>query len=51
MYYLVDVDYNGMAAQLTRSDMGVQKCCLSNAVDRTDDTLWRGSEEDGDVRR
>jgi hypothetical protein len=52
MYYLVNVDYNGMAAQLTRSDTGVKKCCMSNAVDGTDDdTLWKGSDEDGDVRR
>ena len=28
------------------------KCCLSNAMDGTDDdTLWNGSGEDGDVRR
>ena len=27
------------------------KCCISNAVDGTDDgLLWNGSEEDGDVR-
>ena len=29
---------------------GVKKCCLSNAVDGTDDILWKGSEEDGNVR-
>jgi hypothetical protein len=30
---------------------GFKKCCISNAVDETDgDTLWDGSEEDGDVR-
>jgi hypothetical protein len=41
-----------MAAQLTRSDKGVKKCYLSNAVDGTeDDTLWNGSREDGNVRR
>jgi hypothetical protein len=41
-----------VAAQLTISDKGVKKCCMANAVDRTDDdTLWKGSEEDGDVRR
>jgi hypothetical protein len=25
------------------------KCCLSNAVDDTDDMLWNGSEENGNV--
>ena len=30
---------------------GFKKCCISNAVDRPgDDTLWKGSEEDGNVR-
>jgi hypothetical protein len=30
---------------------GFKKCCLSNAVDRTDDDiLWNDSEEDGNVR-
>jgi hypothetical protein len=28
-----------------------KKCCISNAVDGTDDDmLWNGSEEDGNVR-
>jgi hypothetical protein len=27
-----------------------KKCCVSNAVDETDDMLWNGSEEDGNVR-
>ena len=28
-----------------------KKCCISSAVDETDDDmLWNGSEEDGDVR-
>ena len=27
------------------------KCCISTAVDETDDDMWwNGSEEDGDVR-
>jgi hypothetical protein len=31
---------------------GVKKCCISNAMDETDgDMLWKGSEEDGNVRR
>jgi hypothetical protein len=29
---------------------GFKKCCISNAVDETDDMLWNGSEEDGKVR-
>jgi hypothetical protein len=29
---------------------GFKKCCISIAVDGTDDMLWNGSEEDGDVR-
>jgi hypothetical protein len=29
-----------------------KKCCISNAMDKTDDDmLWNGSEENGDVRR
>jgi hypothetical protein len=29
---------------------GLKKCCISNAVDRpTDDMLWNGSEEYGNV--
>jgi len=30
---------------------GFQKCCISSAVDWTDDNmLWNGSEDDGNVR-
>jgi hypothetical protein len=30
---------------------GFKKCCISNAVDGTDDgMLWNGSERDGNVR-
>ena len=30
---------------------GFNKCCISNAMDETDDsTLWNGSEEEGNVR-
>ena len=29
---------------------GFQKCCITNAVDKTDDDkLWNGSDEDGNV--
>ena len=27
-----------------------EKCCISNAVDGTDDMLWNDSEEDGNFR-
>ena len=29
---------------------GFKKCCISNAMDRTDGMLWNGSKEDGNVR-
>jgi len=29
---------------------GFKNCCISNAVDGTDDLLWNGTEEDGNVR-
>ena len=29
---------------------GFNKCCVSNEMDGTDDMLWNGSEEDGNVR-
>ena len=29
---------------------GFKKCCISNAMDETDDMLWNGSEYDGKVR-
>ena len=30
---------------------GFKKCCISNAMDETDDNaLWNGGEEDGNVR-
>jgi hypothetical protein len=28
---------------------GFKKCCMSNAMDGTDDMMWNGSEEDGDI--
>jgi|TergutCu122P5_1016488.scaffolds.fasta_scaffold2076763_3 hypothetical protein len=28
---------------------GFKECCTSNAVGETDDMLWKGSEEKGDV--
>jgi len=52
MYYLVNVDHNGMTVHLTRRPVkGFKKFCISNAVDGTDDDmLWKGSEEDGNVK-
>jgi hypothetical protein len=29
---------------------GFRKCCIISAVDGTDDILWNGSEEGGNVR-
>ena len=48
IYYLVIVDHNGIAVHLTRSPVkGFKKCCISSAVDETDNSkLWNGSEED-----
>jgi hypothetical protein len=30
---------------------GFKKCCISGAMDGTDDMLWNGSEEDENVRK
>jgi hypothetical protein len=29
---------------------GFKKCCVCNALGSTDDMLWNGGEEGGDVR-
>jgi len=52
MYFLVNVDRNSTTVHLTRSDCEeFKKCCISNAVEGTDDDMWwNGSEEDGYVR-
>jgi hypothetical protein len=39
------MDHNSTAVHLTRSG-----CAGSSAVEGTDDVLWNGSEEDGNVR-
>jgi len=50
MYYLVNMDHNSMAVHLIRSRI-LEKCCICNAVDETDnDRLWNDSEENGDIR-
>jgi len=52
MYYLVNVDHNSMAVHSPEVTVnGFKNCCISNAVNETDDDmLWNGSEEDGKVR-
>jgi hypothetical protein len=52
MYYLVNVDHNATADNSAEVTMkGCKKCCISNAVDGTDeDMLWNGSEENGNVK-
>ena len=48
MYYLVNVDYNSMAAYFTGRDCeGFEEALY---VQCNDDMLWNGSEENGDVR-
>jgi hypothetical protein len=53
MHYLVNEDHKGMAVHLRDvTAKGFIQCCISNAVNGTDnDTLWNSSEEDGNVRR
>jgi hypothetical protein len=44
MYYLINVDHNGMTVQLTRSECeGFMKCCMGE----TDNMLLNGIEKDG----
>jgi len=53
MEYLVGVDHNGMAHISPEVAVkGVKKCCISKAMDGTDDDdmLWDDSEGDGNVR-
>jgi hypothetical protein len=52
MYYLVNVDHNGMAVDNPRVTVkGFNYCCMPNAVDGTnDDVVWNDSEEDRNVR-
>jgi hypothetical protein len=46
---LVSVDHNSMAAHLTRCDC--EGFYISSGMDEPDDeTLWNGSEEDGNVK-
>lgn len=32
------------------TEKGFKMCCISSAMDRTDDILWNGSEGEGRVR-
>ena len=54
MYFIINVDQNGMAPQRISPQVtvkGCQNCWISNPTDQTDDdVLWNGSEEDGNVR-
>ena len=52
MHYFITVYHNSMPVHLTRSDWeGIfKKRCISSAVVETDDMLWNGSEEVGNVR-
>jgi len=39
-----------MAVHLTRTTVkGFKLCCISTALEGTDDMLWNDCEEDGDV--
>ena len=46
------MDHNSLAAYLTSSEWkGFKKCCISSAVDGTDDDmLWKGIKENENVR-
>ena len=52
MYYLVSVDHKQVAEHHKEVTVkGFKKCCVSMAVDGTDDVmLWNDREEDGNVR-
>jgi len=51
MCNLINVDNNGMAAISPEATVkGFKTCCISSAVDENDDTVWNGSDGDGDVR-
>jgi hypothetical protein len=49
MYYLVSVDHNSVAVNLTRNDVkGFKKCCISSGMKGTDvDILWNGIVDEG----
>jgi hypothetical protein len=52
MYYLVNMDRNTwQRISLKVALKGFNKCCISSAVDGTDnDMLWNDSKEDRNVR-
>ena len=52
MCYLISVDYTSMAAHSPEVIMKIfRKCCISIAMDGTDDNmLWNSSEEVRNVR-
>ena len=53
MYFFINVDQNCMTPQSISPEVTVkdgQKCWISNPMDETDDMLWNGNEEDGNVK-
>ena len=50
MYYLVNVDHERQHISPEVTVKGFKKCCISTAVGETDDMLWNGREEEGNVR-
>ena len=50
MHCLVNVDHNGWQRISPEVTIKGFKKCIPSAMDETDDMLWNGSEEDGDVR-
>jgi hypothetical protein len=53
MYYSFSVYCIATAWQCISPELtvkGLKKCCIYSAMAGTDDMLWIGSEEDGNVR-
>jgi hypothetical protein len=52
MYYLVNVNHNGMAEHFTRRECEgfLKKCCIPNAADGIDDGMSWNSSKYGNVR-
>jgi hypothetical protein len=49
MYYLMCIIMAWQHISPEVTVKGFKKCCISTAVGETDDMLWNGSEEDGNV--
>jgi hypothetical protein len=50
MYYLMWIIMAWQRISPEVTVKGFKKCCISTAVDGTDDMLWNDSEEDGNVQ-